>query len=163
MKNFVAIDFETANEKHCSICSIGVVIVRDGEIVDRFYELVKPAPNYYRRWATDCHGLSHADTRQADLFPEVWKRIASRLEHLTLVAHNKGFDEDCLKKCHEHYKMPYPNYSFLCTLYASRQQMKGLKNYQLHTVSQAVGFELENHHNALADAEACAYIAMKLF
>ena len=34
MKDFAAIDFETANEQRTSVCSVGVVIVRDGEIVD---------------------------------------------------------------------------------------------------------------------------------
>ena len=33
MKDFAAIDFETANEQRTSVCSVGVVIVRDGEIV----------------------------------------------------------------------------------------------------------------------------------
>ena len=33
MKDFAAIDFETANEQRTSVCSVGVVIVRDGEII----------------------------------------------------------------------------------------------------------------------------------
>lgn len=33
MINFAALDFETANECRSSICSVGVVIVRDGKIV----------------------------------------------------------------------------------------------------------------------------------
>ncbi|MDD3273651.1 MAG: exonuclease, partial [Bacteroidales bacterium] len=32
MTNFAAIDFETANEQRTSVCSVGVVIVRDGEM-----------------------------------------------------------------------------------------------------------------------------------
>ena len=36
MKDFAAIDFETANNERSSVCSVGVVIVRDGEIVDSF-------------------------------------------------------------------------------------------------------------------------------
>ena len=34
MKNFAAIDFETANQQRTSVCSVGIVIVMDGEIVD---------------------------------------------------------------------------------------------------------------------------------
>lgn len=45
MDNFAAIDFETANNERTSICSVGVVIVRNGEIADRFYSLVHPVPN----------------------------------------------------------------------------------------------------------------------
>ena len=32
MKDFAAIDFETANQQRTSVCSVGIVIVRDGEI-----------------------------------------------------------------------------------------------------------------------------------
>ena len=35
MDNFAAIDFETANNERTSVCSVGVVIVKDGEIVDK--------------------------------------------------------------------------------------------------------------------------------
>lgn len=46
MNDFVAVDVETANGAPTSICSIGAVKVLDGEIVDSFYELVKPEPNF---------------------------------------------------------------------------------------------------------------------
>lgn len=42
MTDFAAIDFETANEQPCSVCSVGVVIVRGGEEVDTFYSLIHP-------------------------------------------------------------------------------------------------------------------------
>lgn len=45
MDNFVAIDFETANSFRSSICSIGLVVVLDKVIVEKFYSLVKPIPN----------------------------------------------------------------------------------------------------------------------
>ena len=41
MKDFAAIDFETANEQRTSVCSVGVVIGRDGEIVDHYYSLIR--------------------------------------------------------------------------------------------------------------------------
>ena len=53
MKDFAAIDFETANNERTSVCSVGVVIVRDGEIVDTFYSLIQPEPNYYADRAID--------------------------------------------------------------------------------------------------------------
>lgn len=54
MKDFAAIDFETANEQRTSVCSVGVVIVRDGEIVDHYYSLIRPEPEYYTYWNTAC-------------------------------------------------------------------------------------------------------------
>ena len=46
MKDFAAIDFETANSEPTSVCSVGVVIVRDGVVADTFYSLIKPVPEY---------------------------------------------------------------------------------------------------------------------
>lgn len=37
MRDFAAIDFETANNQRSSVCSVGVVVVRNGEIADTFY------------------------------------------------------------------------------------------------------------------------------
>ena len=161
MTDFAAIDFETANGRRSSVCSVGIVIVRNGEIVDRFYSLIRPRPNYYTEWTTEIHGLDHFDTDYEENFPEVWARVSNRLEGLPLVAHNKPFDESCLKAVFMEYGMEYPGYEFHCTLAASRRCLK-LPNHQLHTVAAACGYDLTHHHHALSDAEACAAIAIKL-
>ena len=102
MDNFAAIDFETANNERTSVCSVGVVIVRNGEIVDSFYSLIQPEPNYYNYWFTQIHGITKNDTDQAPVFPHVWKQIEPLIEGLPLVAHNKAFDESCLKQYFVH-------------------------------------------------------------
>ena len=97
MQDFAAIDFETANNERSSVCSVGIVIVRDGEIADSFYSLIKPEPEYYNYWYSRVHGLCCEDTYDAPIFPEVWKQIEPLIKDLPLVAHNKPFDENCLK------------------------------------------------------------------
>lgn len=162
MKDFAAIDFETANNERSSVCSVGIVIVRDGKKVDDFYSLINPEPNYYNYWCTQVHGLTRTDTEDAPVFPDVWAKIAPMIDGLPLVAHNKPFDESCLKAAFKVYQMDYPDYEFYDTLAASRQQLPDLENHQLHTVAAACGYHLENHHHALADAEACATIAIEI-
>ena len=162
MQDFAAIDFETANNERTSVCSVGVVIVRNGEIVDSFYSLIQPEPNYYNYWCTQVHGLTRQDTEEAPVFPEVWKQIEPLIEGLPLVAHNKAFDESCLKAVFRCYQMDYPDYEFYCTCVASRKAFPQAENHQLHTISELCGYHLENHHHALADAEACAWIAREI-
>lgn len=162
MMDFAAIDFETANYERSSVCSVGVVIVRDGKIEDSFYSLIKPEPNYYSYWCSQIHGLTREDTEEAPVFPMVWEQIEPLIEGLPLVAHNKVFDEGCLKAVFHVYQMDYPDYEFYDTLYASRKLLPYLENHQLQTVAAACGYCLNNHHNALADAEACARIAREL-
>lgn len=163
MKNFAAIDFETANGSPHSVCSVGVVIVRKGKVVDRIYRLIRPRPNVYSYWNTQVHGLTRDDTDSAPYFPEVWAAIVPHIAGLPLVAHNSPFDEGCLRAVHALYHMPYPDYTFHCTCRASRKKFgKLLPNHKLPTVAAHCGFDLTNHHHALADAEACAVIAGKI-
>ena len=162
MKDFIAIDFETANAERSSVCSVGIVIVKDGEIVDKFYSLIQPEPDYYSYWNTRVHGLSQKDTMDAPVFPKVWEQVELLIEDLPFVAHNARFDEGCLKAVFKVYQMDYPDYEFHDTLKAARKAFPDAPNHQLHTISALCGYDLTMHHHALADAEACARIAMEI-
>ena len=180
LRDFIAIDFETANQEPSSVCSVGVVMVRDGQIVDSFYSLIQPEPNYYNYWCQRVHGISQDDTEDAPVFSKVWQQLEERIVEvyfsnqvtddiryqiatLPFVAHNARFDEGCLKAVFKVYQMDYPDYRFYDTLTASRRQFgQSLPNHQLQTVAVACGYDLQNHHHALADAEACAAIALYL-
>ena len=163
MTDFAAIDFETANECPSSVCSVGVVVVRGGIITDTFYSLIHPEPEYYQWFCRRVHGLGPEDTEDAPVFPYVWEQIEPLIEDLPLVAHNSRFDEGCLRAVFRVYQMDYPDYVFYDTLWASRRVFgHSLPNHQLQTVASACGYELENHHHALADAEACARIALTI-
>lgn len=162
MQDFAAIDFETANNERSSVCSVGVVVVREGRVVDTFYSLILPEPNYYNYWCSKVHGLCCSDTDDAPLFPDVWAQIEPLIAGLPLVAHNRPFDEGCLRAVFRTYSMDYPDYDFFDTLAASRRMLPELENHRLHTVAAACGYQLKNHHHALADALACAWIAREL-
>ncbi|MBD5355496.1 MAG: 3'-5' exonuclease [Bacteroides sp.] len=163
MLNFAAIDFETANSYASSVCSVGVVIVKDGEIKEKIYRLIHPVPNYYSPINVKVHGIKKEDTESADTFPEVWAEIAPKIKGLPLVAHFSRFDENCLKEAFNRFELDYPGYKFYCTCTASRKYFGScLPNHRLPTVARICGFDLKKHHNAIADAEACAMIALKI-
>lgn len=168
LNDFAAIDFEIANVNRSSACSVGVVIVKDRKIVDTFYSLIKPQPNYYYWKFTKIHGLKKRDTMSAHIFPDVWAEIAPKLQGLPLVAHNASFDESCLKAVHEAYEMAYPPYKFYCTCNSAREFFKTLpeeirpQHASLDCVSEFFNIKLDNHHNAIADAIACAQIALAM-
>lgn len=163
MRDFAAIDFETANNNPASVCSVGIVIVRDGEVDEKFYRLIRPNPNWYSGQNTAVHGLTYHDTIDAERFPEVWQEAHGLIRGLPLVAHFSVFDEGCLRAVHSKYGMDYPGYLFYCTCAASRRTFgRSLPNHKLPTVAAMCGFDLTSHHHALADAEACAAIALRI-
>ena len=173
IRDFIAIDFETANQQPSSVCSVGVVMVRNGKVADSFYSLIQPEPNYYNYWCQQVHGITQSDTDDAPVFSKVWEQLEERIADvffsgqqtiddlryqiasIPFVAHNARFDEGCLKAVFKVYQMDYPDYRFYDTLTAARRQFgHSLPNHQLHTVAAACGYDLTNHHHALADAEA---------
>ena len=162
MERFAAIDFETANGKRSSVCSVGIVIREENHVIDQVYSLIRPYPNYYTQWTTAVHGLTPEDTNEAPDFEEVWAKIAPKVADLPLVAHNSPFDEGCLKAAHMAYELAYPKYQFYCTCRLSRKMYPFLVNHQLHTVAAYCGYDLRNHHHAMADAYACAHIAITM-
>ncbi len=179
IRDFIAIDFETANREASSVCSVGVVMVLNGQVADSFYSLIQPEPNYYNYHCQCVHGLSQQDTDDAPVFSKVWEQLEEKISEvyfahqesignlrdliatIPFVAHNARFDEGCLKAAFKVYQMDYPDYRFYDTLTASRRQFgQSLANHQLQTVAAACGYDLQHHHHALADAEACAAIAL---
>ena len=163
LTDFAAIDFEAANAAFTSACSMGLVIVHDGVITDRYYGLMKPVPNHYDWYNIKVHGIKKEDTENAPTFPYLWNQVVDKVEGLPFVAHGMLFDRRVLRALHELYKIPYPNYPFYCTHVGSQQALPELENHKLNTVAAHFGYDLTQHHNALADAEACAVIAMNIF
>ena len=170
MDNFVAIDFETANFAQSSVCSVGMVIVKNGEIADSYYSLIRPIPNFYNTRCSKVNGLSLDDTNDAPEFPDVWADAQRKIHEyfpyiedgeVPFVAHNKAFDENCLKAVFAAYEIAYPNYEFECTLLKSRRVWRE-GHHNLDIIARYCGYEMTNHHHALADAEACAIIAKQI-
>lgn len=152
--NFVAVDVETAIGKRWSICQIGLAIVEKGEIKQVISELVQPPGNEYSKWNTNVHGITPDMTQKKPTFAEIWDDIYMLLEDRPLVAHNAEFDIDCLKQTLEYFELEVPEFRSICTF-----RETGSK---LDEACAAFEIELTNHHNAGADAEACARLYLKI-
>lgn len=145
LEDFAAIDFETANRKLTSICAVGVVVVRGGELCDSYYHLVRPEPEYYIRQFTAIHGISYEDTMSEPNFAYVWEELREKIDNLPLVAHNKAFDENVLRATCRMYGIDMPDVPFYCTLQQARRVIPrgSIENYRLPTVCAYLGVPLE--------------------
>lgn len=153
MKNFTALDFETAQGYRWSICQVGLVRVENGIITKEVNLLVQPPNNYYWSRFTDIHGIAAKDTVNAPTFDQVWQQIAPYIENQNVIAHNGfGFDFPVLDKTLFHYGLTIPNYTKFCTYKIYRSNLANL--CQEHNIPL-------NHHDALSDARACAELYLK--
>jgi DNA polymerase-3 subunit epsilon len=156
-RTFVAIDFETANPQRNSACSIGLVRVERGKIVERVHRLIRPPTSEF--WFTHIHNISYADVAAEPDFRSVWKSIKPLLRGAKfLAAHNAPFDRSVLRRCCEHYRLVMPKLEFQCTMLLAREKWS-IHPTRLPVVCEHLGIQLR-HHDALSDAEACAQIVL---
>ena len=159
--NFTAIDFETANSHSASACSVGLVKVRDGDVVDKTGWLIKPPLGYdnFNEWNTRIHGIMAPDVVDALLWSEQLPDLVAFAAGDTLVAHNAVFDMGVIAAACTASFIETPSFSYLCSLQVARRTYN-LDSYRLPVAAQAAGFEGFHHHRALDDAEACAAIVV---
>lgn len=150
--DFTAIDFETMTAEHTSACAIGIARVENCVITQKFYSLIKPIPDSRETNNTHVHGISPDMVDNAPTWAELWPVIEKYFTGKVVVCHNADFDTDVLKRVCDHYGIHLSVEKVIDTMMITHQ---GLKD------SCAVaGIPLENHHDALCDATACARIML---
>ncbi len=162
--DFVAIDFETANEQRGSACEVGLVKVIDGSVVDTFSTLIKPHPSMkFNPWNIQIHGITPSDVRSAPEFPEIFSELMDFSGDLPFLAHSAGFDMGVLLKSASLYGISLPQKDYFCTRVLARQSTAiELPSYTLANVCYELGISFIESHRAKADAEACAQVGLKL-
>jgi DNA polymerase-3 subunit epsilon len=157
--DFTAIDFETANSSSASACSVGLVKVRDGVVVDKVAWFIRPpvGHNEFLYWNTRIHGIVEGDVVDALSWSQQLPDLIAFADGDHLVAHNAGFDMGVIRAASAATFVETPSFSYLCSLAVARKTYH-LDSYKLPVAAMAAGFEDFAHHDALADAEACAAI-----
>ena len=158
--DYVAIDFETANEQRSSACALGLVVVRGGTVVERASWLIRPPELRFNRCNIYVHGIRPVDVAGEPTFEQLWPAVSAYLEGNVVVAHNASFDMGVLRGVLDAYDIPHPHLPYACTRHISRRAWPELPRHGLAAVSAYLGFAF-THHVALQDALACAEIARR--
>jgi DNA polymerase-3 subunit epsilon len=157
--DFTAIDFETANSSNASACAVGLVRVRDGRIVDKTGWLIRPPAGHdvFFELNVRIHGIQPEDVADAAPWSRQLADIVAFAGDDILVAHNAGFDMAVLKRACDATGDDCPAYRYACSLQVARKVYR-LESYRLPFVAAEAGFADFPHHNATADALACAHV-----
>lgn len=157
--DFTAIDFETANGSPASPCAVGLVRVRDAKIVDSLAFLIQPPVphDWFHAGNIKVHGIRPSDVDGAATAQEALTLMLGFIGVDTLIAHNAPFDMGVLRATAAHINAPLPQLQYACSLAISRKTYN-LESYRLNQVAYAIGHEEFDHHDALADSDACARI-----
>lgn len=151
MKDYIVLDLETPNRYANGACSIGIVIVEDGQVVDEKYSLINPE-THFDKFNIAFTGIGPDDVADAPTFPEYYEEIKDLLSDNIIVGQNITFDLSVISKTLTRYNMPIPTFNYFCTLNSAKRNL----NLPSNSLSYIVANVLEttyNAHNAMADAQ----------
>jgi DNA polymerase-3 subunit epsilon len=159
--DFTAIDFETANSSTASACAVGLVRVRAGVVVHTEGWLIQPPfpHDQFFEINTRIHGIRAEDVATAPTWTQQLPRLREVLGGDIAVAHNAGFDMSVIRRACETTGDLAPSLAYACTVQIARRTYD-LPSYRLPAAASAAGFGDFVHHDAVADAAACAQIVI---
>lgn len=159
--DFTAIDFETANSYRSSVCAIGMVRVRDGQVTETFDRLVVPPQGPDSFTLTWVHGIGPREVAGAPTWVQLLPQVIDFIGADVLVAHNASFDGSVLQRASAEYGYTVAGLQFACTLQIARRLL-ALGSYSLPFVVAELGLPAFAHHDAGADARSAAMVALAL-
>lgn len=158
---YAVIDFETTGDQPSDdIIQVGLVVIENGAITQRYASLVKPNKPI-PEFIVQLTGITDDMVADAPEIEDVLSDMLPLLADSALVAHNAGFDHMFLRyACERSGYLPFDG-RVLDTIPMLRILFPGLTSLQLSMVSAAFGLDHDRPHQADSDAEATALIWLK--
>ena len=170
--SFAGIDFETLYSQRVSACAVGMVKYKDGQIVDKYYSLIRPPFEYPGKCGvalTWIHGFTEEMLENERTFVEILPEMEVFAEGLPLVAHNACVERACIRDTAEFYgittSLDYNNIIDTYPLSKNVEQLLGCEatgagTHSLDAVCRRFNVPEMHHHNALDDAEMCGNLLL---
>ena len=122
MADFIALDVETANSDHASICQIGIVVFDNGNIVNKWQSLVNPEDDF-EKVNISIHGITPDMVLDAPKFPALYNELLMRLTN-QIVASHTSFDKYAINYAFQKYNLPSLNCVWIDTAIVARSVWK---------------------------------------
>ncbi|MEG0137876.1 MAG: PolC-type DNA polymerase III [Bacilli bacterium] len=146
-----------------SMIEIGAVKIKDGEILERFDELIDPGKKIDIE-ITEVTNITDTMLIGKPNEKEVVIKFKEFIKEYPLVAHNAKFDMSMLEMAYYKYDLGEITNPVIDTLELSRTLDREHSKHSLSALVKryAIPFDEEHHHRADYDAEATAYILSKM-
>lgn len=160
--DFIALDVETANEEFWSICQVGLVFFKKGEIVDTYTTLVNPETEFFDL-NIELHGITEEKVKDAPKLLEMFTTIQEKVTD-EIVIHHMPFARIAFLKCSDHVQKPQLNCTWLDSARAARHIIPAvrLRGYGLINVANILGIEKIINHDALSHAIVIGKVFQKI-
>ncbi len=146
-----------------SIIEIGAVKLCNGEIIDRFSELINPNRKLSDK-IIEVTGITDDMLIDKPSEEEVIRKFLSWVNNMPMVAHNAKFDASFIEMAFQKYNLGQYKNTLIDTLELSRVLEPSWGRHSLsHLVKRyEIPFDEDHHHRGVYDAEATALIFYKM-
>lgn len=157
--DFVAIDVETANADMSSICQIGLVYFKEGELCEEWKSYIDPE-DFFDGINISIHGIDESTVQGAPQLPEIADTLYRFLDDKITVCHTH-FDRVSIRKAFDKYGIRPPENIWLDSASVARRTWKEFAwgGYGLRNICEKLEYKFK-HHDALEDAKAAGYIML---
>lgn len=159
--DFISLDVETANADFGSICSIGLVHFRQGQVFHQLTILVDPEDSFDSRNVA-IHGITPDMVLGKPTMKQVLPIVAQQLEN-TIVTHHSQFDRGALRRAAARYGLGDLDCNWMDTLKVARRTWREFADnggYGLANLARSFGIAFR-HHDAAEDARAAGLIMLR--
>ena len=162
MQKIVVVDFETANPKRVSACSVGGCVIEEDVISESFSTFIKPPDEFgeFTPFNVRVHGITPDKVVNAPTFEDLFPRFLTRVDGNVVVSYSK-FDLSVINSLLGYYGHS-AKFKHIDACALAKERLPGLKNYKLPTVAKHLGFGDFKHHDAAEDAMMCAKVFLAL-
>ena len=163
---YCVFDFETTGFNaggEDTIIEIGAVLIKNGEIISRFDELINPNRPLPDR-ITELTGITDEMLKDKDNEEAAVKRFIEFFKDYPMVAHNAKFDCSFLEMAYKKYNLGTFNNCVIDTLELSRALDTGFARHSLSALVKRYNVEWDetSHHRGDYDAEGTAKVFDKM-
>ena len=133
------------------ITEIGIMKVKDGQVIDEFSCFVNPEKPIPQR-VVEVTNITDEMVKDAETIDKVFPKLIEFVGDSVLVAHNADFDIGFLK--YNAKELGYTlNNTYLDTLRLSKELFPDFKKYKLGLIAEKLGIKVEVAHRALDDVD----------
>lgn len=157
---FVALDVETANRQHSSICQVGLAMVVANGNIETVSILVNPEQGF-EQFNINLHGIDETTVRGAPSFADIVQILRPFLERHVLVQHS-SFDKQAFNAASNFYSIPELRATWMDSVQIARKawpELKGNGGHGLASLKTYLDLKFE-HHDAEEDARAAAEVVL---
>ena len=160
---YVAFDIETTglHQKHDAITEIGAVVIKNGEILERFQTFVNPN-RHLTPEIISLTGITDAMLKDAPQLKEAIPAFLDFVAGRPLVAHNAEFDIGFIREGCRKLGIDFAP-TYVDTLILAQNLLPELGKYKLDIVAEHLQLPAFQHHRASDDAATCGLFLPHFF